>query len=120
MMLPHRVFRSAWLTLAVVAVAISAVVVPAVASATHGHGHHPRLPKVFHSRLTQAQVALLSRDANQRVIVLLRNQYPQVAKASAARRARIASAETGVGTSGSGAAVGRTPRAASASRSCAS
>ena len=97
-MFVHRVSRSAWFMLAACAVAISAIVVPAVAGASHGHGHHPPLPKVFHSRLTRAQVARLSRDANQRVIVLLRNQYPHVAKASAARRARIASAETPIRT----------------------
>jgi hypothetical protein len=61
-----------------------------LAGAGAARGDQPRLPKIFRSTLTPAETAQLSKDANQRVIVLLRNQYSGLAKASGARRASIA------------------------------
>jgi hypothetical protein len=85
-------FRSSpWLTSggAIALVAALSTLVLAGAGAA-GQNHHTRLPKVFRSTLTPAERAHLSRDVNQRVIVLLRNQYSNQARASAARRVSIA------------------------------
>jgi len=93
----RRILGSARLTAgAVVAVVGLVALVLAGAGAARDQGNHARLPKIFRSTLTRAQAARLARDANQRVIVLFRNQYPELRRASAARRARIASAQSSI------------------------
>jgi hypothetical protein len=64
---------------------------PAIVSAA---SHHPSVPKTFKSALTPAQIQALSQNANQRVIVLLRNQFTAAPRASRLRRANLVTTQT--------------------------
>ena len=65
---------------------------PAIVSAASSH--HPKVPRTFKSALTPAQIQALSQNANQRVIVLLRNQFTQAPLASRLRRSNLATTQS--------------------------
>src|SRR5215475_3210449 len=67
---------------------------PGVVSAATTPPAPPAIPKTYLSALTPQQIQSLSADANQKVIVLLRNQHPEAPGATAVRRSRLASDES--------------------------
>jgi hypothetical protein len=84
--------RRAWRPFVLIVAAATAIAaVPAIASAFHHH--HRRLPKTYTSALTPRMIERLSRNQNQRVIVLLRNQFGALPRATSTRRASIATAQ---------------------------
>ncbi len=64
---------------------------PGMVAAATTHRSSPAVPKTYLSALTPQQIQSLSRDANQKVIVLLRNQHTETPGATSARRSRLAS-----------------------------
>jgi hypothetical protein len=77
---------------AAVTVAALGGATPAIVSAASSH--HPKVPRTFKSALTPAQIQALSQNANQRVIVLLRNQFTQAPLASRLRRSNLATTQS--------------------------
>jgi len=77
---------------AAIFVAALAGATPAIVSAASSH--RPKVPRTFKSALTPAQIQALSQNTNQRVIVLLRNQFTQAPMASRLRRSHLATTQS--------------------------
>src|SRR5215467_6298287 len=67
---------------------------PGVVAAATTTGNSPPALKTYLSALTPQQIQSLSADANQKMIVLLRNQHPEAPGATTVRRSRLASDES--------------------------
>lgn len=81
-----------FLTRLTAAVTVAALigVTPAIVSAASSHH---KVLRTFKSALTPAQIQALSSNANQRVIVLLRNQFTQAPLSSRLRRSNLATTQ---------------------------
>ena len=82
------------LTRLTAAVTVAALVGAAPAIVSAASSHKPKVPRTFKSALTPAQIQTLSGNANQRVIVLLRNQFTQAPRSSRLRRSNLATTQT--------------------------
>ncbi len=67
---------------------------PGVVAAAATNGNSPPVLKTYLSALTPQQIQSLSASANQKMIVLLRNQHPEAPQATTVRRSRLASDES--------------------------
>ena len=81
-----------FLTRLTAAVTVAALVGAAPAIVSAANSHHKVL-RTFKSALTPAQIQALSNNANQRVIVLLRNQFTQAPLSSRLRRSNLATTQ---------------------------
>ena len=92
-----------FLTRLTAAVTVAALVGAARAIVSAANSHHKVL-RTFKSALTPAQIQALSNNANQRVIVLLRNQFTKAQLSSRRPRPKLATARppspTSSGSSG--------------------
>lgn len=81
---------------AAVGIGAGAVVVGASAPVASQAASRPVVPKAYLSTLTPQQIASLAQNANQKVIVLLRNQHPEAPTAKSGRAAKLAADQSAI------------------------
>jgi Subtilase family len=81
---------------AAIGIGAGALVLGASAPVASQAATRPALPKAYLSTLTPQQIASLSRNANQKVIVLLRNQHPEAPTPKSGRAAKLAADQAAI------------------------